>query len=271
MNIRYLQKASGVIRSKIILPIEARWFSRHQSKYNHNYSFTEAVANYKSRNEIHAYAHHYFSWFCPQIVKDHRCYFRQNSRGFGEDAFHAMWWILINENHPKYCLEIGVYRGQVMSLWALIAKESGFHCEIHGISPFSPIGDSVSVYRHDVDYIVDTLDSFKYFSLPEPILVKALSTDTAAIAHISGHMWDMVYIDGSHEFETVLKDYRLCLQHLRPGGLLVFDDSSLGTTFHPPIFSFAGHPGPSRVVREYAMKEMCFLGAVGHNNVFKKR
>lgn len=271
MKTLYWEKIGALLRAKVLLPLESRWHSRHRDKYSTDYSFGQAVAFYISRNSLHEYAHHYFSWFCPQIVKDHRFYFNQNSRGFGEDAFHAMWWILLRETHPRYCLEIGVYRGQVISLWALIAKELGFLCEVHGISPFSPLGDSVSVYRQDVDYMVDTMNSFKYFSLPEPILIKALSTDPVAVAHISSHKWDIVYIDGSHEFDVVLEDYKLCLKHLRDGGLLVFDDSSLDTDFNPPAFSFAGHPGPSRVVREFAMKEMIFLGAVGHNNVFRKK
>ena len=40
---------------------------------------------------------------------------------------------------------------------------------------------------------------------------------------------------------------------------------SLQTNFSPPLFSFAGHPGPSRVAAEFAMKQLKFLGAVGHN------
>lgn len=103
------------------------------------------------------------------------------------------------------------------------------------------------------------------------MLVKALSTDHEAVAHIQSQSWDMIYIDGSHEFEIVLKDYRLCLENLRKGGILVLDDASLNTDYKPPSFSFAGHPGPSRVAREYADKEMEFLGAVGHNNVYKKK
>ena len=67
-----------------------------------------------------------------------------------------------------------------------------------------------------------------------------------------------------------LADYELCRDNLVPGGLLVMDDSSLHTGYQPPRFSTAGHPGPSDVVQQFAMKELLFLGGVGHNNVFKK-
>jgi predicted O-methyltransferase YrrM len=70
---------------------------------------------------------------------------------------------------------------------------------------------------------------------------------------------------------VVLEDYKNSLRALKPGGLIVFDDSSVYTDYQPPGFPFKGHPGPSQIVRDYAMKEMCFLGGVGHNNVFQKR
>jgi cephalosporin hydroxylase len=182
-----------------------------------------------------------------------------------------MWWLLLREYKPQLCLEIGVYRGQDISLWALIAKMLKFPCEIHGISPFTQVGDAVSTYLEDVDYLDDTLESFKLFNLPAPRLVRALSTDPAAVSHIISRTWDLIYIDGSHDYEVVLADYQLCRDHLTPGGLLAMDDSSLDTTFSAPRFSFAGHPGPSRVMRENALSEMKFIGAVGHINVFQKK
>jgi len=59
--------------------------------------------------------------------------------------------------------------------------------------------------------------------------------------------WDLIYIDGNHDYEIVLADYLLCRDHLASGGLLVMDDASLGTSSNSLVFSFAGHPGPSRV------------------------
>lgn len=82
---------------------------------------------------------------------------------------------------------------------------------------------------------------------------------------------DLIYIDGSHDFEIVLADYYLCKNRLTPNGILVLDDASLGTDYRPPSYSFAGHPGPSRVVQKFAMKEMSFIGAIGHNNIFQMK
>jgi hypothetical protein len=250
--------------------MEYRWYSRHRATYDHAMSFSQCVTAFTDPNVVYAYMHHSFRYLCPQIIRDHRSFFKQDGRGFGEDAFHAFWWLLLSEFKPRNMLEIGVYRGQVISLWGLIGRQLEYPAAIHGISPFSPLGDSVSTYLKDLDYLNDVLESFRSWKLDAPVLVKALSSDAEAVAHIKKHSWDLIYIDGSHDFEIVLSDYRLCRDQLKQGGILVLDDASLGTSFHPPRFAFAGHPGPSRVTREYCDKEMRFLGMVGHNNIFQK-
>jgi cephalosporin hydroxylase len=217
---------------------------------------------------LYTYMHHYFHNLCPANVRGHRIYYQQERRGFGEDAFHAMWLTLLREFQPKQCLEIGVYRGQVVSLWALLARNLGFPCDVHGISPFTSVGDEVSVYMRNIDFLEDTLTHHLHFGLPEPTLIRAFSTDLVALKHIRSRRWDLIYIDGNHDYEVALADYEVCKENLAAGGLLVMDDSSLYTDFQPPRFSFAGHPGPSRVVQERAMKELRFIGGVGHNNVF---
>jgi hypothetical protein len=245
-------------------------YNTYQALYGKDLSLTAAEATYPNRNSLYAYMHHYYRHTCPEYIGEHRAYYSLEQRGFGEDAFHAMWYLLLRQFKPAKCLEIGVYRGQVISLWSLIAKFLEFPCEVHGISPFTPIGDAVSSYKVEVDYYRDVLSSFKHFGLSTPLLVKALSTDSEAITYISENQWDLIYVDGGHDFETALADYQLCKKHLAPNGILILDDASLGTDYLPPSFSFAGHPGPSRVAREYADKEMRLLCAVGHNNVYQK-
>src|SRR5262249_10669127 len=140
----------------------------------------------------------------PEWLRQHRWFFSQESRGFGEDAFHAMWFKLLSERRPRRCLEIGVYRGQVISLWLLIAEKMGFPIEVHGISPFSPAGDSVSKYIEGLDYYADVLANCARFSSERPRLLRAYSTDAEAVALINVGSWDLIYIDGSHEEAVVL-------------------------------------------------------------------
>ena len=250
---------------------QAVWYSRPQPKFKQDLSLTQAMARFQSRNELHAYMHHYFYNMCPSDLREHRVYYKKDGRAFGEDAFHILWFMLLREFRPFRCLEIGVYRGQVISLWALIAKKLNFLCEIHGISPFTPAGDQVSVYLKSINYQQDILMHHRHFDLPLPTLFSAFSTDSDAVEYIRAKRWDLIYIDGGHDYDVVLADYQNCYDSLAEGGLLVMDDSSLYTNYKPPLFSFAGHPGPSKVAQELAMRDLIFIGAIGHNNIFMKK
>ncbi len=206
----------------------------------------------------------------PEFLRRHRRYFQESRRGFGEDAFHVMWWMLFREYRPGRFLEIGVYRGQTLSLASLLQQQLAIGGTVTGISPFTPSGDTVSRYRQDVDYLADTKANFSYFNLPEPDLVRAFSTDQAARERVAQEVWDTIYIDGNHDYEVAKADWDLCATHLRRGGIVVLDDSSLGTQYKPPQFATAGHPGPSRLATEIDSTRFREVLRVGHNRVFQK-
>jgi hypothetical protein len=214
----------------------------------------------------------YFHTRLPGELREHRSYFTKESRGFGEDAFHVMWYLLFREFKPRAFLEIGVYRGQTLSLAALLQRHFSYAGEIVGISPFSPAGDSVSKYLKSVDYYSDTLANFAHFNLPAPTLIKAFSTDDAAQRKITEGRWDCAYIDGNHEYDVVAQDWRACAAGIVPGGLIVLDDSGLSSAYRAPAFATAGHPGPSRLAGELKQSnEFHEILQVGHNRVFQKQ
>lgn len=206
----------------------------------------------------------------PEELKKHRRYFHQDQRGFGEDAFHVMWWMLFRELLPSRFLEIGVYRGQTLSLAALLQREFAIQGSVTGISPFTPSGDTVSSYRKDVDYLADTKTNFAYFGLAQPELVRAFSTDTTARESVERETWDAIYIDGNHDYEVARADWGLCAAHVRAGGIIVLDDSALGTAYNPPAFATGGHLGPSQVAAEIEGTSFREILRVGHNRIFKK-
>jgi hypothetical protein len=212
----------------------------------------------------------YFDRNLPEELREHRRYFTQNRRGFGEDAFHTMWFLLFREFRPASVLEIGVYRGQSLSLAALLARTFKLQCFVQGVSPFSTAGDANSSYRSGLDYLADTLQNFAHFSLPPPSLLKAYSTDEEAQRLIASRAWNAIYIDGNHDYEIVRQDWKLCSGCLSPGGLIVLDDAGLTSNFRPPAFATAGHPGPSRLAREISRPPFVEILQVGHNRVFQK-
>jgi len=213
---------------------------------------------------------HYFHTRLPEETRRHRFHFEKKGRGFGEQAFHVMWHLLFREFRPESFLEIGVFRGQSLSLAALLARQFQLDCFVQGISPFSTAGDAVSRYRNNVDYYEDTLKNFTHFNLPPPALLKAFSTDEAAKKLIASRAWSFIYIDGNHDYEVAKADWDLCSTAARPGGIIVLDDSGLSTTFQPPVFATGGHPGPSRLASEIDRTSFREILQVGHNRVFQK-
>jgi hypothetical protein len=215
----------------------------------------------------------FFHQKLPVELQQHRAYFYNvpsNRRGFGENSFHAMWYLLLQEFRPDTFLEIGVFRGQVISLVSLWARQRSLPCDIHGISPFSGAGDSSSNYRRDLDYFQDTLQNFEHFRLPQPQLHRMSSTDPEAQRLIASKAWAMIYIDGNHDYEAVRKDWEVCARSVRPGGLIVLDDAGLGTAYRPPISATAGISGPSQMAREIDRSQFPEVLQVGHNRIFQK-
>ncbi len=216
----------------------------------------------------------YFHQRLPAELREHRAYFYNvpgDRRGFGENAFHVMWFLLLREFRPTSFLEIGIFRGQTISLVSLCSRRNTASCDVHGISPFSPAGDEVTSYPAGIDYYQDTLYNFDHFSLPHPNLLRAFSTDPPAIERIASKPWDLIYIDGNHDYDVARKDWDACSASVKPGGLIVLDDAALSTAYQPPAFAATrGHPGPSRLAREIDRSRFREILQVGHNRVFQK-
>lgn len=243
---------------------------RKIEKFNYELSLDKIKEKFIDRTTQYKYFHHYFWNLSPDWLKEHRDYFSKEKRGFGEDAFHSMWYFIFNEYKPKQVLEIGVYRGQTVSLFSLLSKKLNFKTEIHGISPFTSSGDEVSKYLNNLDYYNDVEKNFDNFGLPLPILHKGFSTDKKMIKVIESKKWDLIYVDGNHDYEVAKQDFDICSKQLNKGGLIVLDDSSLYTDYKPPFYSTAGHPGPSNLANEINHADFMEILSVGHNRVYKK-
>lgn len=250
--------------------IQFYFSKRKRKKYTHELSIVDIKKTFSLLNSEYNYFHHYFWNLSPIWLKEHRIYFSKEGRAYGEGAFNAMWYIIFKEFKPKKVLEIGVYRGQTLSLFSLLSQKLDLKSEVHGISPFSPSGDSVSIYLRNIDYLEDVKKNFKYFNLPVAFLHKGFSNDKEMIKIVQSFKWDLIYIDGNHDYVVVKHDFDLCSEHLNLGGLIVLDDASLYVDFEPPSYSSAGHPGPSKVALKINKSEYQEILSVGHNRVFKK-
>lgn len=212
--------------------------------------------------------------FAIEELKKHINIVKDTKSGYGEDAFRYLWLSLINEMPDNFnFLEIGVYKGSVLSLVEVVSKCLGIPKKIYGVSPLNTSGDQYSSYEDD-DYMAAIKKLFNNLeaSMDDTELIVGYSTDATIKDRLkSMEKFDLIYIDGSHDYIDVISDIDLANECLRPGGFLVLDDASsrinLGTS---P--KFWGHEDVAQAIDDKLIDNDNYkhLMALGHNRVFKK-
>jgi hypothetical protein len=233
------------------------------------------------------------TWSEP-ILGDHRRYIEDNKLGFGDAAFHAMWLRLIDCARARFgrirLLEIGVFKGQVISLWSLIARHWKVDVEITAISPFKgrelPRSRLITWMRSRFDpkfredlrngnfYEISDYESavrglFDRFELDFSSLklYRGYSTDAQIQSELADETFHVVYVDGDHTFAGALHDFTLFGPKVVKGGWLVADDAGF---FNPGSAFWKGHEAVSRAAN--VLPEIGFRNVtnVGHNRIFQR-
>lgn len=233
------------------------------------------------------------TWADPMLAR-HRRHVEQHQLGFGDPAFHFLWRLLTVEAARRFprprCLEIGVFKGQVISLWALLAHELSLPLELHAITPLrgnpappATLWHKVRYrlshrYREEVhngnfypaeNYETYVRGLFAEFDLrwEDVILWRGFSTDAALLAQIPGAgALHLVYVDGDHTYQGAASDIANFAMRITPGGWLVMDDAACdlpGTAF------WKGHPAVSRACEQLPALGFRNVLNIGHNRVFE--
>ena len=259
-------------------------------------SFAERVRAYKNTLSHNDELHREFTYLTDTILflKEHRDFVERTQWGFGDRAFHYMWWLLLTEVcksvSPVRALEIGVYKGQIVSLWKLISKRLGLETVITAVSPFegnvrkmSRLGRRLNVllnskYRTALkggnlyprsNYLADVERIFATFNLDltNVHLVKGYSTDSAVLKQMGAERFSIVYIDGDHSAEGVRSDILTFGPMVEDGGYLVMDDASF---FLPGSSFFKGHESVSSACESIPTPDFVNVLNVGHNRVYQR-
>jgi hypothetical protein len=214
------------------------------------------------------------NFYKDPVLVEHKNYVVKNSYGYGDQEFHWMWKLIVDDmpNSFKF-LEIGVYKGQVLSLIGLLAKRSGKNCQNFGVTPLAPIGDAYSKYD-SVDYLEAILSIQEVFGIDskrKAKIIKGLSNENSVkekcriIAP-----FDVVYIDGGHDYKTVVNDIITYSELVNVGGYLVIDDASYNLDL--PRGRFRGWPDVTRAAKDFLDSDSNFrhMFAVGHNRVWRR-
>lgn len=229
------------------------------------------------------------------LLASHRAHVEKHQLGFGDPAFHAMWQQLLAAAQERFdrvdALEIGVFKGQVVSLWSLLAKSHGWSVQVHGITPFEgqplpgtrwwrslqarfnprfrermrsgdfypPEDYEETVRRHFAHYGLD-FDAVRW--------VRGYSQDAAVLEAVRHDQFHVVYVDGGHTYEAASADIAQYAPKIVQGGWLVMDDASYDL---PGTLFWKGYASVAQACR--LLPDLGFVNVlnVGHNRIFEKR
>ena len=236
-------------------------------------NLAELSSEWVDNPEFHQYIHETFTKYVEENDRliEHRLWVKSNNFGFGEDSFHWLHKLLVDEmpNDFKF-LEIGVFRGQVLSLYKLLADISGKKVKRYGASPM----DS-SDGHWDSDYFADVVTIHQQFNLKKDYTIyHGSSTDTKIIEKSkSTEQYDILYIDGGHTFDIVQSDLANYPQMIKKGGYLLIDDAC--NDMNQPWGFFQGIEPVTRAVLEWEKtdigQEFEFVFNVVHNRLYKRK
>lgn len=176
-------------------------------------------------------------------LKSSRDHIEAGAWGFGDRAFHWLWKLVIDEIPPVFSfMEVGVHRGQVLSLVMLLAERTKRSSTIVGVSTFDGVTGNIGPerdYREDVLSLLDERNHYDPLGSHALRLIKGNSTADATIRETREFApFDIVYIDGSHEEADVRQDVLNYGPMTKPGGYFLMDDS--GNHLKQPWGFFAG-------------------------------
>ena len=193
--------------------------------------------------------------------------------GFGEEAFCWNWQLLVAAMPESFkFLEIGVYKGRVMALIDILSRRMNKNAALYGVTPLSDTGDKFSRYpKEDYAFAIESNFNKMGAKLDNLSIIKGFSTDERILGIAKSYaQYDIIFIDGCHDYEVVCDDIKNYVPMLKSGGYLVMDDASL--FLENPFGRFIGHDDVCRAIRDNvdSNTELTHILAVGHNRVWRK-
>lgn len=201
---------------------------------------SDLVLNYKNSMNCHKaiWDNFFLKTNSDEQLKRHRDFVEENSFGYGDRSFHYFWGLLLRQIPDKFqFLEIGVFKGQVISLVRLLTDRLKKEGLIVGVSPLSGSGDKYAAHP-DIDYLRAIKKIHRQFDLSMEYteIIKGYSNDWEVKRKVKRRgLFDIVYIDGCHDYEVVFDDIKTYGEMVKIGGFLVMDDSSNYLNMPPKV------------------------------------
>ena len=155
-----------------------------------------------------------------------------NVKGFLDEAeARRLYMMALEASKFAPCLEIGSYCGKSAIFLGTACKENNavlFSIDHHAGSEEQQPGqeyfdsDLLDKETGKIDTLRlfrKTIDDFDLGNTVVPVVGRS---------EVIGRAWNtqlsLIFIDGSHAYESVLNDYQIWAKHVLPGGYLVFHD-----------------------------------------------
>ena len=230
-------------------------------------TLTDLKSEWQDHPQFHASVMDYFA---SQVNADdelriHRDWVNDNEWGFGEKSFHWLWKLLVDEMPEQFeFLEIGVYRGAVLSLINILARRVNKVAWVNGVTPLdSSDGYKESNYADDIRRIHEVFDCDLDYNI-----IKGKSCDVVdEVKELAP--FDMVYIDGDHSYAGCKFDLLTYAPMVKKGGWLLIDDA--GRYFNLPEGMYSGHEEISNAMRDWDSEGFEFWFNLGHLVVYKRK
>lgn len=260
-------------------------------------TLAELVAAYRNTAEHNDALHRQLTdttWNDP-LLAAHRRHVEQEQLGFGDPAFHALWARLLDAAAEKFgnvrTLEIGVFKGQVISLWSLLGRARDLRVQVSAISPLAgqPMpghGRLLRWLRYRLDRrFRERIDNGDFYAAEDyerivrahfahhgldfgrVRLHRGYSTDPALLDQLRNETYHLIYVDGDHTLVGARHDFATFGPKVVPGGWLIADDAGCDL---PGSGFWKGHAAVSEAVRDLPALGFTNVLNIGHNRVYQR-
>lgn len=174
-------------------------------------------------------------------IREHRDFIEDSQNkhhliyGHGHKCLSYLWKLLIDEMPEQFkFLEIGVYKGQILSLVQMLSDISNKRPTIVGITP---LFDPPFANYDRLPYIQKLYDQFG-LTFKNTTILDGLSQDVNKIKEAKAlGPYDMIYIDGDHTYESTLLDIQNYCPMIKKNGYLIIDDCSNFKNFPEGLYA----------------------------------
>lgn len=143
-------------------------------------------------------------------------------------------------------LEIGVFEGQFLHY---LYSQCNPSSQIDAVDLFQGTTCSGDVDGNNVKY-VNIEESYRYMQdkyKSDPRITLYASDSAKFLQSVPDNTYDVIYIDGDHSYEGVLRDITLALQKVKPNGYIMGNDYEMNMSKARTMYNF----GVKRAVDEF--------------------